>query len=211
MSSVLSYLSFPFSPPFYLLVCRACSLPVWQPWTWRDSGYLGQPLAQSTGPKSCAKPLLPPWAEALRFCGERHIAELPRGGMLPWQCADKGGCWAAWRSHEAALGVCVPPLPWLYTSFLRRLTHNSVISTPLALGVAGSSPLWGVIGPPLVWRKAKTFLGYAHFIYKWGSKCQAGRKEIFFLQVTCLGGRVTTLLDKSIRDGNGWTQQGPGL
>lgn len=60
-------------------------------------------------------------AEVLRFCGERHIVELPRGGMLPWRCADKGGCWAAWRSHEAALGVCVPPLPWLCSSFPRKL------------------------------------------------------------------------------------------
>lgn len=79
--------------------------------------------------------------------------------------------------------------------------------------MAGGSPLWGVIGLPLAWKKAKTFLGYTYFIYKWGSECQAGRKENSFLQVTrlCLGGRVTTLLDKSVLDGNRWTQQGPGL
>lgn len=109
------------SPPFCHLMCRTCSLPLWQPWTWRDCSYLGQSSAESRILNSCTKPPLQPWAGALHFCWENRIVELPRGGTLSWLCADKGACWALHRSCEAALKVCVSPLLWLSVRLSRRL------------------------------------------------------------------------------------------
>lgn len=148
------------------------------------------------------------------FChpGQKSCVFVGKG--ISWSCHGVGCCPGGVQIREGAgLHGGAMRLLWGCVS---HPSHGSVQASPGSLSSRGGRQ-FSTLGCDRTTsgleKKAKSFLGYTYFIYKRGSECQAGKKEISFLQVTrlCLGGRVTTLLDKSVHDGNGWMQQGPGL
>lgn len=157
------------------------------------------------------------------FCNPWQERYISVGRAVSWSCHGVGRCPGCVQIKEHAepfegavrlLWGCVshPSHGFLWGS-PGDLSHDSVISSSWALKAAAASSLWGVIGLPLVWGKAKTFPGCTYFIYKWNSEYQAGRKWSSFLQVTslCCGYIVTALLDQHVLHKKEWTQHGLGL